>query len=184
MITWPRRSKTVSGLIVLCLLLALSGCVTTGQKSQATPAAVQPDGDLEYGGIRIVNARSGDTLQSLAGLHLKDPSKAWLIADFNDITSVVPGQKIVIPPPDFRLGGIYPDGYQVVPILTYHNFSKKKVAKMIVPQARFEEQMKFLKDNGYQTITLDELFDFIEFKSPIPRKSVIITVDDGWRPFY
>jgi peptidoglycan/xylan/chitin deacetylase (PgdA/CDA1 family) len=159
--------------------------VTTGTPGPSAPAA----GDevsraLEFGEFKIITAQPGDTLSSLAARHLNDPSKAWLIADFNDLSAAAPGQKLVIPPADFRRGGVYPTGYQVVPILTYHNFSKRKVAKMIVPERRFEAQMRYLKENGFNTITLDELSDFIELKDTIPPKSVVITVDDGWRPFY
>ena len=33
-------------------------------------------------------------------------------------------------------------------------------------------------------ITLNHLFDFLEFKSQIPKKSVVINIDDGWRSTY
>ncbi len=52
---------------------------------------------------------------------------------------------------------------------------------MTVTQAAFEEQMKLLKEKGYRVITLDQFLDFLEFKSQIPKKSVVITIDDGWR---
>jgi peptidoglycan/xylan/chitin deacetylase (PgdA/CDA1 family) len=173
-------------LVIAGLLGTLAGCAaSTGTKGPLAPSvAVQGDQALVFGEYRIVTVQPGDTLSSLAARHLDDPAKAWLIADFNDLSEVSHGQRLVIPPADFRLGGIYPQGYQVVPVLTYHNFSRKKAAKMIVPEARFEAQMRYLKENGYRTITLDELCDFIEFKDTIPPKSVVITVDDGWRPFY
>jgi peptidoglycan/xylan/chitin deacetylase (PgdA/CDA1 family) len=41
-----------------------------------------------------------------------------------------------------------------------------------------------LKDKGYHVITLDQLFDFLDFKIQIPKKSVVITIDDGWRSTY
>ena len=55
---------------------------------------------------------------------------------------------------------------------------------MTVTQAAFEEQMKFLKEKGYRVITLNQFIDFLEFKRPIPKKSVVITIDDGWRSTY
>jgi peptidoglycan/xylan/chitin deacetylase (PgdA/CDA1 family) len=55
---------------------------------------------------------------------------------------------------------------------------------MTVTQAAFEGQMKLLKDKGYRVITIDQLLDFLEFKTQIPKKSVVITIDDGWRSAY
>ena len=39
--------------------------------------------------------------------------------------------------------------------------------------------MKFLKDDGYHTLTLDEFYDFVVNGAKIPPKSVLITFDDG-----
>jgi len=179
----PRNSRInpAIGIVAAFLLLTLAGCATT---TPTAPVVQKPQTELVYEDMRLVTVQPGETLESLAAKYLNDPSRAWLIADFNDIQSASEGQRVVIPPPDYRLGGIYPEGYQVVPVLTYHNFSNKKAAKMVVPRDRFEAQMKYLKDNGYQTITLDELFDFVELKAQIPPKAIVITVDDGWRPFY
>ena len=55
---------------------------------------------------------------------------------------------------------------------------------MTVTQAVFEAQMNLLKEKGYRVITLDQLFDFFDFKTQIPKKSVVITIDDGWRSAY
>ena len=81
-------------------------------------------------------------------------------------------------------GGLTAKGYQTVPVLSYHKFSKDKVGTLTVKEVAFEEQMKFLKDNGYSVITLDQFLDFLEFKGEIPEKSVVITFDDGWGSVY
>jgi len=36
--------------------------------------------------------------------------------------------------------------------------------RLTVRQDAFEEQMKYLKRNGYHVITLDQFFDFLDFK--------------------
>ena len=81
-------------------------------------------------------------------------------------------------------GGLTVKGYQTVPVLSYHKFSKDKVSTLTVKEVAFEEQMKFLKDNDYNVITLDQLLNFLEFKGEIPEKSVVITFDDGWSSVY
>ena len=55
---------------------------------------------------------------------------------------------------------------------------------MTVSQAMFERQMGFLSEKGYHVISMDQLFDFLEFKAVIPPKSVAITIDDGWLSAY
>lgn len=44
---------------------------------------------------------------------------------------------------------------------------------------RFEEQMKYLYDNGYTTISMDEYEQWRENKKDFPLKTVMITIDDG-----
>ena len=49
-----------------------------------------------------------------------------------------------------------------------------------VPQQQLRQQMKYIKDNGYTTITLNQLYKFIAENKPIPEKSVVLTFDDGY----
>jgi len=131
-----------------------------------------------------VIAREGDTLSFFASKYLNDPSMDWFIAEFNDIETLTPGQTIIIPLQPYQKGGLTSKGYQTVPVLSYHHFSLDRADKLTVTKSTFEEQMKFLKDRGYRVITLDQLFDFLEFKGQIPKKSVVINIDDGWRSTY
>ena len=45
----------------------------------------------------------------------------------------------------------------------------------------FDSQMKYLSDNEFLTLTLEEIEMFIDGKIRLPKKSVAITIDDGWR---
>jgi len=71
-----------------------------------------------------------------------------------------------------------------VPVLMYHSIDFEKGNELRVPKEKFREQMKFLKDNGYTTLRLDELYDFFQNNKPIPSKSVVITFDDGYEDNY
>jgi peptidoglycan/xylan/chitin deacetylase (PgdA/CDA1 family) len=44
--------------------------------------------------------------------------------------------------------------------------------------------MKFLKDNNYNIVSLQELVRMIRSKRPMPRKTVAITFDDGYKNNY
>ena len=71
-----------------------------------------------------------------------------------------------------------------VPVLMYHSIGFEKGNQLRVPIEKFKEQMKFLKDNGYTTLSLDELYDFFNNNKAIPYKSVAITFDDGYEDNY
>lgn len=77
-----------------------------------------------------------------------------------------------------------------LPILTYHRvrdvllISDRSDIEFSVSPKNLDEQLKYLADNNYQTISLDELNARFENKSPLPPKSVILTFDDGFRDFY
>ena len=71
-----------------------------------------------------------------------------------------------------------------IPVLMYHSIDYEKGNELRVPLKNFEEQMKFLKDQGYTTLTLDQLYDFFENNKPVPEKSVAVTFDDGYQDNY
>ena len=67
-----------------------------------------------------------------------------------------------------------------IPVLMYHSIDYEEGNELRVPKEQFKEQMKYLKDNGYTTLTLNELYNFLEKNKPIPEKSIVITLDDGY----
>ncbi|RSK28888.1 hypothetical protein EJF36_19515 [Bacillus sp. HMF5848] len=77
-----------------------------------------------------------------------------------------------------------------VPILLYHHiledkeFEHYKDRLPATNKQMFYEQMAFLKENGYRTITLDELYKFINGDIELPEKSVMIQFDDGLKSNY
>ncbi|GKU26266.1 polysaccharide deacetylase family protein [Clostridium folliculivorans] len=67
-----------------------------------------------------------------------------------------------------------------LPILCYHDINSAKGTDLVLDPAKFKEQMKYLKDNGYFPITLDELYSYFKDNKGIPEKSIVITFDDGY----
>ena len=68
--------------------------------------------------------------------------------------------------------------------LTYHTVydpNKEECTSIEIchPIKQFEEQMKYLHDNDYLTLTMEELEMFLDKKIRIPTKSIAITLDDG-----
>ena len=72
-----------------------------------------------------------------------------------------------------------------IPILAYHNMDPVKKGSMTISTARFQEQMAYLKNNGFTVITLKEAVGYLQGKiASIPAKSVVITADDGRATVY
>ncbi len=49
--------------------------------------------------------------------------------------------------------------------------------------ADFEAQMKYLHNHGYRTLSLEEFLTYYQ-EGAFPKKSVLLTFDDGYRSFY
>ena len=70
----------------------------------------------------------------------------------------------------------------MVPILMYHNVVKKNDINKItysITDKKFEKHMKTLKNRGYTPISISELEDYIYKGKELPKKPVMITLDDG-----
>lgn len=132
----------------------------------------------------LCQLQQGDTAASLARKYLGDETKAWIIEDANSKEDLQPDKYAVIPLKMKNKGGIYSDGVQQVPILCYHRFGNQCDSPLCVPEEIFDSQMKRLKNDGFQTITPAQLIAYLEYREPLPKKSVMITVDDGYSSFY
>ena len=165
----------------LLLALLLAGCGATAQTGA--------DGDrtsrasFESEDYFVVVAESGDNAASLATRFLGDATKDWMIEDFNGLSTISPGQQVVIPKRYWNVSGVSPDGYQLVPVLCYHNLAPQSKGRMILAAKVFEEQMRYLKNQGYRVINLKEFVEFVSLKRQLPRRSVLLTFDDGYRSF-
>ena len=70
-----------------------------------------------------------------------------------------------------------------IPILMYHKVNPyfyRSGLGLRVPPRDFEAQMKYLKEQGYNTISLDQLMDYRTANKPLPARPIIITFDDGY----
>lgn len=73
-----------------------------------------------------------------------------------------------------------------LPILMYHHFSKSKadISEYVISPESFEEDLKYITQKGYTTVSIADLQDFIQNNKPLPKKPIMITVDDGYLSFY
>lgn len=166
----------VGHLILFCSIFILAGCAAI-QPEQGPPDSFEDE-------FIIVRASQWDTIPYLAEIFLHDRSKDWMIRECNGIEQTEPGQGLAIPRKPFAFGGLTAEGYQLVPVLSYHKFSKEHSDKLTITETAFKAQMKYLRENGYHVISAEQFIDFLDFKEQIPKKSVVITADDGWDSFY
>lgn len=154
--------------------------------SPAPPPIVLPSANARgFPDFIVAIVQHGDSYSSLARQYLGDPSLDWFISEFNGNAPPAPGRDVLIPLASYAPGGLWPRGYQTVPVLTYHKLSRNGNSDaMTVREADFEAQMRFLRENGYRVIPLEDLFEFLQFRRQIPARSVVITFDDGWRSVY
>jgi peptidoglycan/xylan/chitin deacetylase (PgdA/CDA1 family) len=67
-----------------------------------------------------------------------------------------------------------------IPMVMYHSIGYEKGNTARVTKENFKEQMKYLRDNGYVTLTLKDAYDFFANNKPVPKKSIVLTFDDGY----
>lgn len=73
-----------------------------------------------------------------------------------------------------------------IPIFTFHRIVSDKYKneryknyEWVASVDVFEKQIKYLYDNGYQTISMDEFYCWYQKKCKFPKKTVVLTFDDG-----
>ncbi|MFQ5900440.1 MAG: polysaccharide deacetylase family protein [Thermodesulfobacteriota bacterium] len=71
-----------------------------------------------------------------------------------------------------------------IPVLMYHHVNNHVGDLVTITPQVFESQMRFLKESGFYTLTLDDLLSYIRGRHDIPKKSVVITFDDGYLDNY
>lgn len=147
----------------------------------ALPAAPARDGEVIGRNERLLIYRpaDGETLGGIARRFLGSDELAWTIAAANDGAEVRPGAPIWVPLQPLNPLGVHADRIQVVPILCYHRFGAGR-SKMTVAPERFAAQLDWLARNDYHVIRLSALQEFIAGRRPLPPRSVVITIDDGY----
>lgn len=71
---------------------------------------------------------------------------------------------------------------QRIPVLNYHFFYEGDEycnESICLEINKFREQLNYLRDNGFKTLTMEEFRAWIYGEIDLPEKSVLITIDDG-----
>ena len=184
---YPIRKEFPGALaLIVGALIVLVSCATpTAPPTGISRAPEHLKGEVFRSNVYVVYRMvGGETVAQIAEGFLGDAGKAWIIEDANPAVPLRAGSLIVVPLRDVNKAGLSPDGYQTVSILCYHRFAQNCNSQMCTPADVFERQMQYLKDNNYRVISLAEFQQFLQYNQKLPNRSVIITIDDGYRSTY
>ena len=86
----------------------------------------------------------------------------------------------------FVVVGYFLLGESKIAVLTYHGVVEQvtDANSVDISVDYFEKQMKWLSKHDYKTITMDEFYTWKQEKKKFPRKTVLITFDDGQKNIY
>lgn len=80
---------------------------------------------------------------------------------------------------DVEGGQITEDGI-AVPIVMYHSILKNShLGKYVITPTEFEDDIRYLSEHNYNSITMTDLINYVYNNGDIPLKPVVITFDDG-----
>lgn len=77
-----------------------------------------------------------------------------------------------------------------VPVILFHYvrniapYPDKLGWSLSVPPSTFQEQMEYLVKENYTTITPNDLYQYLQYGTPLPKKPIILTFDDGYLDFF
>lgn len=68
-------------------------------------------------------------------------------------------------------------------VIMYHSLVKNEAGadRYVCPIARVESDLIWLRNNGYTSVSLEELIAFADGTGTLPPKPVLLTLDDGYR---
>ena len=73
-----------------------------------------------------------------------------------------------------------PEEAVFMPAIMYHSVCEKAPADYIVTPRQFEQDMIWLKENGFESVTEQQLIGYTHGKCSLPEKPVLITLDHGF----
>ena len=69
-------------------------------------------------------------------------------------------------------------------VLMMHHLSDEPKNDYTISGHKFDTLLTTLERNGYETITTDDLINYVYQYEPLPEKSVVLTFDDGYLSNY
>lgn len=73
-----------------------------------------------------------------------------------------------------------------VPVIMYHHILEQsnRWGAYVISPTQFRNDLKYVKEQGYATVSGKQLIDYAERRTPLPEKPILITFDDGYESSY
>lgn len=84
------------------------------------------------------------------------------------------GKKFIFSSADYKNDKIF------LPVIMYHSIHEGAAADYEVTPFQIESDLKYLKENGYHSVSAQNLIDYVYNGGELPEKPVMITLDDGF----
>lgn len=123
-------------------------------------------------------------------VHSPEPKTAPLARAVLTLAPTATPTPTLVPSPTITPTPVYTGYCLHVPVLLYHHIQPQAVAAqkgqalLSVDNEIFDRQMGYLAGHGYTVISGKQLIDGLRTKSGVPAKSVVVTLDDGYKDAY
>lgn len=71
-----------------------------------------------------------------------------------------------------------------IPVLMYHSIGNTPGNDLVIRPEVLEGQLKYLKENNFNTINLKDLYDYFSTGKQLPANPIVLTFDDGYENNY
>jgi len=70
--------------------------------------------------------------------------------------------------------------FSSIPVIMYHHVNRHPEDSITISPEKFESHIKFLKEQGYTSLFLPEMFEIMYGRVKAPKKPVLMAFDDGY----
>ena len=76
----------------------------------------------------------------------------------------------------------YNEGVVFLPIIMYHGVldDAKRQGQYVISPTMLENDLAYIRENGYETIVIQDLIDYVDNGTSLPQKPIMLTFDDGY----
>ena len=69
-----------------------------------------------------------------------------------------------------------------LPVVMYHgvNSRESRAGDYVITPEALREDLLWLREEGYETVVVQDLLDYVDHGTPLPEKPVMLTFDDGY----
>lgn len=73
-----------------------------------------------------------------------------------------------------------------IPIIMYHQLSTRSnnLGRYILSLSQLESDLKYIRENGYTTVNVADLIEYVSGSGKLPEKPIMLTFDDGYETGY